>query len=572
MVRNRRLGWTLALIVLCTMARGQAVRHTGAWAIQQASTRRIDVVMIGDSNQLHFANGENRLYGGGWNGGWQYAFWKNAGLYATSLNPAGENNNNGATIGFFSSYLPATAPTSGAPAGANVYCPAGALPMWYYEYVAPGTGYYYVAGQSVAAGGPWNLQHLLRGWFATGDFATGAGLFRPNVRREDSLYNFYASTASAIPTNDGGGSGHVVLTGLDLNANTVASGSDVVIGWRPGYQGSGPTGPFIHYYTRVEDPAVTAGASVHTLIAAGGKGLYQFAQYLNAAPDLELWMIFNEARRLQVEQGLAPVVVMVINSGANDSNYTSAEVPSLGPTGGDGIGNSAASYIDNLSAVVNRIEGLYGKFWPISELSWVVMPTHPVSSPDIAPLLAYRAAVNSWAIRMPQASAVDLGKITSSAIMASNGWYFPDGTNYHLTQTGYDQLGLLAYQSLALAPPTLSARVLSVSAGQTDTLTVTPTGSGPFTYQWYQGASGNTSVPTGTNSATFITPPLSVTTSYWVRVTGQNGTFNSNSITILVTSVNAGSQNSADGPLPLWALGALGAGLMGLASRRRTSA
>jgi putative Ig domain-containing protein len=428
------------------------LRHTGAWAFQQAAARRVDLVMMSDSNQLHFnaANGDVGLYGGGWNGGWQYAFWKNAGLYATSVNPAGENDNQGVNIGFYSFYLVGSAPTTGAAGKAEQYCPAGALPFWYYEYVAD-TTLYSVAGQGMAAGGPWNLQNPLRGWFATGTFASGTGVFQPYVRREDSgVYTTYGAAPSAISTNDGTG-GNLVLTPLDLPANTVANGGSIDIGWRPRLQGSQTPGPFVHYYTRVEDPTVTAGGSAHTMIAAGGKGLYDFATYLNAAPDLELWMILNEARRLQLEQGLAPIVVMIVNSGVNDRNYTSAEVPSLGPTGGDGTGNSAASYIDNLTAIVSRIERLYGQYWPLSELSWVVMPSHPFSSPEDTHLTAYRAAVNAWAQGMPQASSVDIGQLTTYDYMNAHGWYDPGG-NAHLSQIGYDQIGLLAYQNLLSHP------------------------------------------------------------------------------------------------------------------------
>ena len=57
-----------------------------------------------------------------------------------------------------------------------------------------------------------------------------------------------------------------------------------------------------------------------------------------------------------------------------------------------------------------------------------------------------------------------------------------------------------------------------IASGGTATLTVTPIGTEPFTYQWYQGESGDTSMPVGTNSSSFTTSALTATTSYWVRV------------------------------------------------------
>ncbi|HEU4887559.1 MAG TPA: matrixin family metalloprotease, partial [Thermoanaerobaculia bacterium] len=58
----------------------------------------------------------------------------------------------------------------------------------------------------------------------------------------------------------------------------------------------------------------------------------------------------------------------------------------------------------------------------------------------------------------------------------------------------------------------------TIFAGQTRTLSVTANGSTPFTYQWYQGNSGDTSNPVGTNSSQYTTPELTETTSYWVKV------------------------------------------------------
>ena len=61
----------------------------------------------------------------------------------------------------------------------------------------------------------------------------------------------------------------------------------------------------------------------------------------------------------------------------------------------------------------------------------------------------------------------------------------------------------------------------TITSGTTARLSVTAAGTGPFSYQWYSGASGNTSAPlSGESLATVVVGP-SATTSYWVRVTGQ---------------------------------------------------
>lgn len=76
----------------------------------------------------------------------------------------------------------------------------------------------------------------------------------------------------------------------------------------------------------------------------------------------------------------------------------------------------------------------------------------------------------------------------------------------------------------------------TVVSGSSATLSVAATGTSPITYQWYRGAVGDTSTPVGTGS-TFVTPPLTATTQYWVRVSntcGQGSSANSIQATVTV--------------------------------------
>ena len=88
-------------------------------------------------------------------------------------------------------------------------------------------------------------------------------------------------------------------------------------------------------------------------------------------------------------------------------------------------------------------------------------------------------------------------------------------------------------------PPSAPAPVANpstITSGQSSTITETPTGSGPFTYQWYSGNSGVTTSPIGgSTSNNSITVSPTVTTSYWVRVTGQcTPTVDSPAVTVTV--------------------------------------
>ena len=69
------------------------------------------------------------------------------------------------------------------------------------------------------------------------------------------------------------------------------------------------------------------------------------------------------------------------------------------------------------------------------------------------------------------------------------------------------------------AAPTITTQPKSqtIKSGKTATMSVVATGTAPLTYQWYKGASGTTTSPiSGATSASYTTPALTATTSYWV--------------------------------------------------------
>jgi uncharacterized delta-60 repeat protein len=72
---------------------------------------------------------------------------------------------------------------------------------------------------------------------------------------------------------------------------------------------------------------------------------------------------------------------------------------------------------------------------------------------------------------------------------------------------------------------------LSVGVSQTN---------GPFTYQWYEGSSGDTSAPvSGATEPNYETPALSTSTSYWVEVTNSIAAVNSDTATVTVQADSA---------------------------------
>ena len=108
-------------------------------------------------------------------------------------------------------------------------------------------------------------------------------------------------------------------------------------------------------------------------------------------------------------------------------------------------------------------------------------------------------------------------------------------------------------------PPTGTAPTIttqpqdrSVSSGQSVTLTVGASGTGPLTYQWYAGLSGTTSSPVlNAVGTTYSTPALSANAVYWVRVSNAFGSVNSAAAIIAVTPAGSGSSSFEDQVLAL---------------------
>jgi len=90
----------------------------------------------------------------------------------------------------------------------------------------------------------------------------------------------------------------------------------------------------------------------------------------------------------------------------------------------------------------------------------------------------------------------------------------------------------------ACTPPAITAQPQSqtIAAGTAVTLSVTATGTGPLSYQWYGGSSGFTGAPQpGATGSTFTVSPT-VTSQYWVRVTNSCGSADSTTTLITVTN------------------------------------
>jgi FG-GAP-like repeat/Ig-like domain CHU_C associated len=87
-------------------------------------------------------------------------------------------------------------------------------------------------------------------------------------------------------------------------------------------------------------------------------------------------------------------------------------------------------------------------------------------------------------------------------------------------------------------PPAITSGPASqtINAGGSATLTVTASGTTPLSFQWFVGASGNTTSPIQGQTGSSITVSPASTTSYWVRVTNGCGSANSPTATVTVNA------------------------------------
>lgn len=94
--------------------------------------------------------------------------------------------------------------------------------------------------------------------------------------------------------------------------------------------------------------------------------------------------------------------------------------------------------------------------------------------------------------------------------------------------------------TISVAPcdaPQIVTQPLSqtVTTGSRVTLTVNIVGSQPLAFQWFEGESGDTARPVSTNPS-FLTPTLTATKRYWVRVSNSCGSANSDTAVLTVAA------------------------------------
>lgn len=386
--------------------------------INLAATRRIDVVMLGDSNQ--------RFGGYGFSRGFDKALSDRFGQYASPIYIGAEQDGYPGIFSQEPQFTDAVEPNH-----VDLFTSA----------TTTTTTKTQNRGIGIAANIPLDTAQTTRFWLAWGGFPTGAGSFSMRVRYEDSPFSTLVSGAS-ISTNTGDYA--LNLSFIDLPEGARVDPLRVKGGLAANIT---VTQPMTFFYQRAESINKENGVSVSTLYAQGGASLFDFADTILSYSDQQLTNYFAEVRRLQLSKMLDPIVVVYINSGFNDRNEASQPTKGVYQLTDS---SSARGYIDNLSAVMNRIEGIWRiNGWDRSELSFLLIASHVSADPNDATLETYREALKTLCNKRENLSTIDISELTTYAAGVSGGWYMdPITETIHLTQIGYDAVSEIILNGL----------------------------------------------------------------------------------------------------------------------------
>lgn len=105
------------------------------------------------------------------------------------------------------------------------------------------------------------------------------------------------------------------------------------------------------------------------------------------------------------------------------------------------------------------------------------------------------------------------------AVMKS---FIPNGINAALQTWDLSAVGSVYGSGAGCTPPSITAQPQSVTitSGQPATLSVAAAGTAPLTFQWFIGASGDTSNPIAGATGVQVSVSPTTTTNYWVQVSG----------------------------------------------------
>lgn len=423
--------------------------------VAAAQTRRVDILGIGDSNQIA---GPGNDYG--WDHGYAKAWSDRFGEYATSMFGMNAKGAWDSGQGYFASGgYPYGAASTGAPASLDqykiYYDAAGAginnmpgpyayFPSGYQEPANLWTPSMYVTSQNPLWGKDL-VYHLTYGTFANGN-----GGFTPVATTG------FSPIVTAPRVNPVTGTEGLADMTMNVPAQSYKNATEARLQFGMSAPASATmTGPFFGLWQRVDAPSQTSGVGYGTLVAQGGRAMVQAAMALQAQSDAALQQYLKSLVSLQ---NGAPTLLVNVNHGGNDGGW---HIPSVGPAH---VADSStpAGFADDMDAIIQRLRGAWtGAGYDTKNLFFEYGPYHPTAG-DVGDGRTKLQRLADWENAIVQLSqqhpdynlAVVRGtRITTPLTMKTNGWYDALG-DAHLTPGGYIGVSDLAVtQAVAYSDP-----------------------------------------------------------------------------------------------------------------------
>ncbi len=411
--------------------------HIARRVLEQAESRRIDIVSLGDSNQLFFTFG--------WQDGWSHAMGARFEMYATPILGSGEDDGIGMGVGVIEHKI--LSPI-GAPAEWNLFNdPASGVKNTPYGFLDEFTQFRPSAltGMMLRPGiEDWPSNNFdetaaLRFHFSYGVGPGSAGFsFEPGIIQLLGDQAIHPPILTENPTYE-------IASGWIDYPQGKRSANDIVFHW---FRGNNTPihGPFFALYMRVENLPLDHGFSNHTLYGTGGASARQCATELQAASDEQLIEFFTEVRDLQPAEKM---ILIRIAFGGNDRTDA---LPSVGPSGWL-ASNTPEGVEDNHLAIINRIKEIWQVAgWDESELTFLLVGNHAKSVEPAG--FGFRNTISNIASYLDGVAFVNLAELADPLEMSTNGWY--SDTDAHLSRDGYRAVNTRELSALLDLPEDLN--------------------------------------------------------------------------------------------------------------------
>jgi len=382
-------------------------------AFARARTERVAVVGIGDSNQ--------RFGGHGWSASMAQALASQFGCWGTGVRWMASTKEDLAQHG--------PTPAQFATSFSGWYLPAGQTDRVSWKH-----------GQmSIPADDPMDVSGNLRFSLRYGTFTTGEGQFQPSIRVDQPPWSILTAQPP-IPTL----AAAQTLTNatLDLPADP-ARHTQLMCSAAPVSRDI--HGPVYLACLQGENRDKLTVIAYSTLYAAGGQSLYDmlttFTQVWGQARCADYF------RQIRLPLNGDKRCIVMISSGLNDRNEAAL---SIGPQG-KLPSASPEGYRDNLAGIVAALQTAWIQAGGTPDtIFFAFMPSHPVSDPDDAKLVAYRAQAVALAQALPNAGCILWPQLVTYQQMATGKYYDKDApSSPHLSREGYQALSQAAAQALA---------------------------------------------------------------------------------------------------------------------------